>query len=189
MPLSEEKLSDLQLREDCYGDSSVKSKVTESGLSQHRHRDRHHYHQHHSRHSHLDSKSAADQKHTAPLLTSPPGLIRRFADCDLTGDCQINETAPLESELPTGSSIPGDNRFSQTSTKLLVSGSGWRGRLFRTLKKTVSEGGEKLETDENAKKEGEEEVSEKWLRFKPLKDIFHLYGKTRLVRRLSFLDE
>ncbi|VDK39386.1 unnamed protein product [Taenia asiatica] len=188
MPLSEEKLNDLQLREDCYGDINAKSKVSEGGLSQHHQRDSHHCHQHHSTHSHLDSRSTTDQKHTAPLLTSPPGLIRRFADCDLTGDCQIHETTPPESELPNGSSIPGDNQFAQTSTKLLVPGSRWRGRLFRTLKKTISEGVEKLEADGNAK-EDEEEVSEKWLRFKPLKDIFHLYGKTRLVRRLSFLDE
>ncbi|KAL5106917.1 hypothetical protein TcWFU_006230 [Taenia crassiceps] len=186
MPLSEERLSDLQLREDCYGDFSAKSKVSEGGLGQHHHRDNHY--QHRSTHSHLDSKSTTDQKHTAPLLTSPPGLIRRFADCDLTGDCQIYEATLPESELPNGSSIPGDNQFAQASTRLLVPGSRWRGRLFRTLKKTISEGVEKLEADGKAR-EVEEGVSEKWLRFRPLKDIFHLYGKTRLVRRLSFLDE
>ncbi|VDM32649.1 unnamed protein product [Hydatigera taeniaeformis] len=185
MSVSEEKVNDLQLREDCYGDITSRSKVDEGELGQNRHHDSPHYHQRHSNRSYLDSKSTTDPKHTAPLLTSPPGLIRRFADCDLTGDCQTHETTPPESELPTGSSIPGDNKSSQ-NTKLLISGGRWKGRLFRTLKKKVS-GGEKL-IDESVK-ENKKGVRERWRRFRPLKDIFHLYSKKRLVRKLSFLDD
>uniref|UniRef100_A0A0X3PV18 Uncharacterized protein n=1 Tax=Schistocephalus solidus TaxID=70667 RepID=A0A0X3PV18_SCHSO len=39
--------------------------------------------------------SAAIRKPT-PLLANPPRLARRFADCELTGDCQVSEASDIE---------------------------------------------------------------------------------------------
>lgn len=155
----------LQLQEDCFGDISLN--VSSS------HRDRSHHHQQRQR-----QNDHSVSKYTAPLLTSPPGLIRRFADCDLTGDCHTFELSSPEQELPNGSSIPGDNHVSQASKKLTVPGSKWTGRLFRSLKRSTSEKVENIEKGKGRR-----------VHFKPVKDIFHLYSTPRLVRRLSFLDE
>ncbi|VDD83305.1 unnamed protein product [Mesocestoides corti] len=117
------------------------------------------------------------QKRT-PLLTSPPGLIRRFADCDLTGDCQIREPRYPELELPIGSLIPGDNNEREDDSVDVTDSerrSKWRGRLFRSIKKSLSRRSEK--------------ESSRSPSFRPVRDIFHLLGRNHLWRKQSFLED
>ncbi|KAM7533320.1 hypothetical protein Aperf_G00000121326 [Anoplocephala perfoliata] len=99
------ELGELESLEVYFGDTSREVELMERGMRQHQ-----------DSLLSLDSKSDIDQKLIVPFLTSPPGLIRRFADCDLTGDCHIHEIPNLGSELPSGSSLPGDNMLVQPST-------------------------------------------------------------------------
>lgn len=160
------ELKGLQPLEVCFGDISTVVKPAEHGIRLHQ-----------DSLPHLDPKSEIDQKLTVPFLTSPPGLIRRFADCDLTGDCRIHEILSPDSELPSGSSLPGDSILVQPP-KSQSSGSKFQSHLFQSLKGVAS-------ADQNWNGSS----SSLRMEFKPLKDIFHLFGKAQLVTRSSFLGK
>ncbi len=153
----------------------------------------------------MDSKGIAPvARKQTPLLACPPGLVRRFADCDLTGDCQYLSTSDeSQPELPTDGSIPGDCG----EVKVLRARRSWKGRLFHSFKKSISrksslaiEKGEKRLSDACGEQESgglscyEEKLPRKRQsegRFQPVADLFHLFHRRHLTlqRRQSFMEE
>lgn len=146
-----------------------------------------------------------------PLLAIPPGLVRRFADCDLTGDCQQlchlreDDKSP-KPDLPTEASIPGDNN-EDARQQLLHPKRSWGGRLFHSLKNSLSRksslttvekvrrtcseaycgcgGGELGESLSNNLESGSRvrAAVNHCGQFKPMADLFHLFKRGHHLHR------
>lgn len=152
-----------------------------------------------------------------PLLSNPPGLVRRFADCDLTGDNHYTDLKLFPEDkreilLESVSLEPYENGLKGDAEKMNSGEEGKVLRLFHILKENMqknfklkkscsaisnAEYVDASQTSDCSKSCTEAKVTSsspaRGINFRPISDLFHLFENVKerlLLRRQAFqIDE